>query len=321
MTPPGAQSRPRRRVDGVLLLDKPAGLSSNAALQRAKRLYRAEKAGHTGTLDPLATGLLPLCFGEATKFAQVLLDAPKEYVATVHFGVGDDYRRRRGRGRADCRRGVLAGGARIGVGAFRRTDPFRCRRCSRRSSSGAAPTTSTRAPASRFPGPPRAIEITAIELVDWSPPSRGGADRLQQGHVHSGPRGGHCRRARLLRPPRRVAADRRRTVRARRCGDARGAAGDGRAGARPAPAAARRPAVRRCRGSMSTRRPHGLSSRAASGSPRRALPACTGATDPRGDSWGWSNRRAGRCVRCVSRARIRWRSPARSDPLPGALSN
>jgi tRNA pseudouridine55 synthase len=78
---------PRRRVDGVLLLDKPAGLSSNAALQRAKRLLAAEKAGHTGTLDPLATGLLPLCFGEATKFAHALLDARKEYFATVAFGV------------------------------------------------------------------------------------------------------------------------------------------------------------------------------------------------------------------------------------------
>src|SRR4029434_8936164 len=76
----------RRRVDGVLLLDKPSGLSSNAALQRAKRLYIAEKAGHTGTLDPLASGLQPLCFGEATKYAQVLLDARKEYVATVRFG-------------------------------------------------------------------------------------------------------------------------------------------------------------------------------------------------------------------------------------------
>ena len=80
----------RRRVDGVLLLDKPAGLSSNVALQRAKRLYAAEKAGHTGTLDPLATGLLPICFGEATKFAQALLDSPKEYVATVQFGVATD---------------------------------------------------------------------------------------------------------------------------------------------------------------------------------------------------------------------------------------
>lgn len=77
----------RRRVDGVLLLDKPSGLSSNAALQRAKRLFAAEKAGHTGTLDPLASGLLPLCFGDATKFAQSLLDAEKAYVATVHFGV------------------------------------------------------------------------------------------------------------------------------------------------------------------------------------------------------------------------------------------
>src|SRR5262252_1888288 len=81
---------PRRRVDGVLLLDKPPGLSSNAALQRAKRLLAAEKAGHTGTLDPLATGLLPLCFGEATKFAHTLLDARKEYIATVSFGVATD---------------------------------------------------------------------------------------------------------------------------------------------------------------------------------------------------------------------------------------
>ena len=77
-------------MDGVLLLDKPSGLSSNAALQQAKRLFDAKKAGHTGTLDPLASGLLPLCFGEATKFAQVLLDAPKEYLATVRFGVGTD---------------------------------------------------------------------------------------------------------------------------------------------------------------------------------------------------------------------------------------
>ncbi|MFO1314282.1 MAG: tRNA pseudouridine(55) synthase TruB [Burkholderiales bacterium] len=84
---PSRLRTPRRPVDGVLLLDKPVGLTSNAALQRAKRLYRAEKAGHTGTLDPLASGLLPLCFGEATKFAQRLLDAPKRYTATLRFGV------------------------------------------------------------------------------------------------------------------------------------------------------------------------------------------------------------------------------------------
>jgi tRNA pseudouridine55 synthase len=77
---------PRRAVHGVLLLDKPLGLSSNDALQKAKRLYRAEKAGHTGTLDPLATGLLPLCFGAATKFSQVSLDADKTYRATLQLG-------------------------------------------------------------------------------------------------------------------------------------------------------------------------------------------------------------------------------------------
>ena len=78
---------PTRRVDGVLLLDKSVGLTSNTALQRAKRLYRADKAGHTGTLDPAASGLLPICFGEATKFAQTLLDADKRYVAVMRLGV------------------------------------------------------------------------------------------------------------------------------------------------------------------------------------------------------------------------------------------
>ncbi len=76
----------RRAVHGVLLLDKPLGLSSNDALQKAKRLFRAEKAGHTGTLDPLASGLLPLCFGAATKFSQVSLDADKRYTATLGLG-------------------------------------------------------------------------------------------------------------------------------------------------------------------------------------------------------------------------------------------
>jgi len=76
-----------RRVDGVLLLDKPAGISSNDALQKARRLFSAEKAGHTGTLDPMATGLLPVCFGEATKFSADLLDADKTYEATLCLGV------------------------------------------------------------------------------------------------------------------------------------------------------------------------------------------------------------------------------------------
>jgi len=79
--------RLRDLVDGVLLLDKPVGLSSNDALIRAKRVLNAKKAGHTGTLDPFATGLLPLCFGEATKFSQDLLEADKTYEATVHLGI------------------------------------------------------------------------------------------------------------------------------------------------------------------------------------------------------------------------------------------
>lgn len=77
----------RRPVHGVLLLDKPSGWSSNDALQKAKWLMRAEKAGHTGTLDPLATGLLPLCFGAATKFSQLQLDADKTYEAVARLGV------------------------------------------------------------------------------------------------------------------------------------------------------------------------------------------------------------------------------------------
>jgi len=77
----------RRPVHGVLLLDKPIGLSSNDALQKAKWLLRAEKAGHTGTLDPLATGVLPLCFGAATKFSQLHLDADKTYETTVRLGL------------------------------------------------------------------------------------------------------------------------------------------------------------------------------------------------------------------------------------------
>ena len=79
-----------QRVDGVLLLDKPSGMTSNSALQSARRLFSAAKAGHTGTLDPLATGLLPICFGEATKFSADLFDADKTYEAEVLFGITTD---------------------------------------------------------------------------------------------------------------------------------------------------------------------------------------------------------------------------------------
>jgi tRNA pseudouridine55 synthase len=76
----------RRKLDGVLLFDKPLELSSNDALQKVRRLFQAEKAGHTGTLDPLATGLLPVCFGEATKFSNALLNADKTYTAVLRLG-------------------------------------------------------------------------------------------------------------------------------------------------------------------------------------------------------------------------------------------
>lgn len=83
------QARPRpawRDVDGILLLDKPAGLSSNAALQQVRRIFRARKAGHTGSLDPLATGLLPVCFGQATKISGLLLESDKRYVVEAALG-------------------------------------------------------------------------------------------------------------------------------------------------------------------------------------------------------------------------------------------
>ncbi|MCW8923764.1 MAG: tRNA pseudouridine(55) synthase TruB, partial [Gammaproteobacteria bacterium] len=81
------RKRKGRSVNGVLLLDKPSGISSNKALQQVKNLYKAAKAGHTGSLDPLATGMLPICFGEATKISAFLLDADKRYHFTCQLGV------------------------------------------------------------------------------------------------------------------------------------------------------------------------------------------------------------------------------------------
>lgn len=81
-----ARKRRGRPINGILILDKPTGVGSNAALQQAKRLFFASKAGHTGSLDPLASGVLPVCFGEATKFSHYLLDADKSYQATIVLG-------------------------------------------------------------------------------------------------------------------------------------------------------------------------------------------------------------------------------------------
>jgi tRNA pseudouridine55 synthase len=170
MDPRGVRPRPpRRRVDGVLLLDKPAGLTSNAALQRAKRAFAAAKAGHTGTLDPLATGLLPLCFGDATKFAQAVLDAPKEYVATVHFGAATTTGDAEGETVRSCdaafSRAELGAALTRFVGPIVQTPPafsalkLRGRNYYEYARAGID-----------IPRAPRAIEIAAIELLDWSPP-------------------------------------------------------------------------------------------------------------------------------------------------------
>src|SRR5574337_1962938 len=86
-TVPGLRKSQRRDVHGILLLDKPERMTSNQALQAVKRLFNARKAGHTGSLDPLASGLLPICFGEATKLSAYLLDADKEYFVTCRLGV------------------------------------------------------------------------------------------------------------------------------------------------------------------------------------------------------------------------------------------
>ena len=160
---------PRRRVDGVLLLDKPRGISSNAALQRAKRLLNAEKAGHTGTLDPLATGLLPLCFGEATKFAHALLDARKEYLATVAFGVATDTGDAEGATLRTCdvsfSPDALAAVLPRFVGTIAQTPPrFAALKLRGRSYYEYA------REGIEIPRAAREVRIDAIELLGWEPP-------------------------------------------------------------------------------------------------------------------------------------------------------
>jgi tRNA pseudouridine55 synthase len=159
----------RRRVDGVLLLDKPPGLSSNAALQRAKRLFDAQKAGHAGTLDPLATGLLPICFGEATKFAQALLDARKRYLASVHFGIATTTGDAEGevidrKPVAFAREALEAAVARF-TGTIRQTPPA----YAALKRDGRAYYDYARAGVA-IERTPREVIIHALRLLDWSPP-------------------------------------------------------------------------------------------------------------------------------------------------------
>ncbi|HSD88594.1 MAG TPA: tRNA pseudouridine(55) synthase TruB, partial [Kofleriaceae bacterium] len=160
---------PRRRVDGVLLLDKPAHLSSNAALQRVRRLYGAEKAGHAGTLDPLASGLLPICLGAATRFAQFLLDARKRYVANVRFGITTTTQDAEGevvlaRPVALDREALAAALSRF-IGPQMQTPPahsalkFEGRPYYEYARRGI-----------EIPRAPREVTIHALQLLEWSPP-------------------------------------------------------------------------------------------------------------------------------------------------------
>ena len=165
----GGPRAPRRRVGGVLLLDKPAGISSNAALQRARRALEAEKAGHTGTLDPLASGLLPLCFGEATKFSRFLLDADKRYVATVRFGVATDTQDAEGKtigtrpvafGRDELLRALPAFlGEQMQVPPAHSALKYQGRSYYHYARAGI-----------EIPREARQVRIDALTLLDWSPP-------------------------------------------------------------------------------------------------------------------------------------------------------
>ena len=162
--------RPARQcIDGVLLLDKPIGLSSNVALQRARRLFNAAKAGHTGTLDPLASGLLPLCFGEATKFSQALLDSRKGYRALVRFGIATDTLDAEGsvveRAPVDFDREAIEAMLPRFVGAIEQVPPRHAalKRDGRPYYEYARANVEIERTA-------RSVTIEALTLVDWSPP-------------------------------------------------------------------------------------------------------------------------------------------------------
>jgi tRNA pseudouridine55 synthase len=157
---------PRRALHGVLLLDKPVGLSSNDAVQKAKRFYRAEKAGHTGTLDPLTSGLLPICFGAATKFSQISLNADKAYTAALRLGqrtVGGD---REGavieERPVDVTRSQLQAACAAFVGAIDQVPPMH----SALKKNGKALYVYARA-GIEIEREPRRVTIHAIDILDW----------------------------------------------------------------------------------------------------------------------------------------------------------
>jgi len=167
--PPGRSRLPRRALHGVLLLDKPLGWTSNDALQKAKGLLRAEKGGHTGTLDPLATGLLPLCFGAATKFSQVSLDADKRYRATLHLGqrttTGDREGEVTEERAVSCDRAAIEAACARFTGRIEQTPPMH----SALKHQGRALYEYARAGV-EVERPTRTVDIHRIDIVDWQSP-------------------------------------------------------------------------------------------------------------------------------------------------------
>ncbi len=157
---------PRKPLHGVLLLDKPLGWTSNDALQKAKGILRAEKGGHTGTLDPLATGLLPLCFGGATKFSQASLDADKRYTATLRLGQRTSTGDREGEvveeRPVDVDRAAIEAACRRFTGAIRQTPPMH----SALKHNGKALYDYARAGV-EVERPSREVAIHAIDILDW----------------------------------------------------------------------------------------------------------------------------------------------------------
>ena len=168
------------RIDGVVLLDKPEGLSSNAALQRVKRAFGADKAGHTGTLDPFATGLLPLCLGDATKFSQGLLDADKAYLATALLGVATDTADRDGR--VIAQQPVCADAAAIDealaalTGALEQVPPMYSA-----IKQGGRPLYAIARAGGEVERSARTVTIHALTRVDWNPPYLTFAVRASKG--------------------------------------------------------------------------------------------------------------------------------------------
>lgn len=158
--------QPRRVLHGVLLLDKPLGWTSNDALQKAKGILRAEKGGHTGTLDPLATGLLPLCFGAATKFSQASLDADKRYTATLKLGqkttTGDREGEVTATAAVNCDRAAIESACANLVGNILQTPPMH----SALKHEGKALYDYARA-GIEIDRPARRVTIHAIDIISW----------------------------------------------------------------------------------------------------------------------------------------------------------